>query len=131
MWKMILGKEKRKVTNKRTKETRDVYIYDILTNLKYCLNINQWEETEDEKESILEIDGKMFKRFGAEDGINQCDFVQIINSYIRTKRINPIKDIKSITDVKELYEEMIEEAQRIFDLKITKEKLTKKKGTNK
>lgn len=110
-WKLIISTTRKKVTNNSTKESKFIKIYKIITNDSRQLILCDWVEDEN---GSLEIGKQKFKPYGRPTF--HPDYLCAINSFLKSKHNNPKFDIESPNDIIKLYEELISEARRLYNI---------------
>lgn len=119
-WQVVLQTKKRKVTNSRTKETRDATYATILTSDPYQFIVNDYEvvdNAEDCKSGVIEIDGLLYSPTA---NAKYCGdtLVSAINIYLKEWHIlNPSKDIKSLKEATDYMVEINKMAKELYNLK--------------
>lgn len=110
-WKMILTKSKKKSKDAKSQEERIITTYKIITNDPRQLILCDWVEDEN---GSLEIGKQKFKPSGRPTF--HPDYLCVINSFLKNKHNNPNFDIEAPNDVIKLYEELISEARRLYNI---------------
>jgi hypothetical protein len=120
-WQVILQTKKRKVTNTRTKETRDATYATILTSDQYQFIVNDYEITTVSNKEIakgeIEIDGLFY---APSPNAKYCgdNLVSAINIYLKEWHVlSPSKDINSLKEATDYMIEINKMAKELYDLK--------------
>jgi len=120
-WQVILQTKKRKVTNARTKDTREATYATILTSDQHQFIVNDYEVTTDSnKESAkgeLEINGLFYS---PSPNAKYCSdsLVTAIKVYLTEWHVlNPSKDITSLKEATDYMIQINKMAKELYDLK--------------
>lgn len=125
-WKIIVGKENKKITNPRTKETRKTTHYQIVSHDGQTFSIGDYEIIPYEEvklttndglpNDVLEIGGVYYQAKGSQKYMS--DFNGIINVYIRDWKIaKPQYDIIDIKTAIKYFKELIYLKNELLGLK--------------
>ena len=120
-WQVVLQTKKRKVTNTRTKETREAIYATILTSDPYQFIVNDYEIVDTIEDSskggVIEIDGVLYSPTA---NTKYCgdSLASAIKIYLTEWHIlNPSKDITSLKEATDYMTQINKMAKELYDLK--------------